>query len=175
VPPNHDPRPTPRSNPQIDGAAYQLLYEMERRLDEKFHELRDQSKEDIKAALAPIFVRLDTIDGSVEEVRKRLAEGSQQFRDHVARLDDHSDRITVATDLARAKQAPAKQEGTAAVEKKGGWAAKVGEKIVLPIVIGAVTVPAALWVMLQIKMIAWADATPAPTMAQPTRPPGTPP
>jgi hypothetical protein len=141
MPPNHDPRPTPRSNPQIDAAGYQILYEMERRMDEKFSEARQQYKDDIAAALAPVLARLD--------------DGNRRF-------DDHSDKIKAA-----AKQSV---EKATALEKKkeGSWLLKVAEKVVLPIAIAALSAMASVWLMVQIKLIALADTTTnTPTIAQP--------
>jgi hypothetical protein len=88
MPPNHEQRHEPRpgtrqSGAQIDATAYQLLYEMERRLGEKFADARTQAKEDISSALAPVLLRLDTLD--------------KKFDDHVT---------TPQTDTVKKKRMP---------------------------------------------------------------------
>ncbi len=157
--PSEHPTAGRRSNPQIDPRDYQVLYEMERRLEEKFKDARTQAQDDIKAALAPVFPRLDTIDSSIEELKKRIAEGTEEFHDNKRRFDDHSDRINNATEIA-------KKAGKATVlvpaltsKKEGGWVVKLGEKILLPLIVSALSIPAGIWVMVQIKMIAWNDPT----------------
>lgn len=163
-----------RSNPQIDPMFFQLLYEIDRRLDERFKEAREQNKEDMKAALVPVSMRLDGID-------KRLDEGKQEFKALWERGDDHSGRIdaaktlaTTATATAAAATIPGRKPETALEKRRDSWVSKLGEKVILPLVVSALSIPAGLWVMLQFKLIAWGDTTP-PAVAQPAKPPGTPP
>jgi hypothetical protein len=130
-----------RSNAEIPATSYQLLYEFERRLDDKMREARDQTKEDIKAAItvavAPIFPRLDNID-------QRLDEGNQKFAAQDARASDHSDRIEDAMALVKAhkEKCPVRKPVTDAFEAKpkksmpwwlplliGGALAFLGERV----------------------------------------------
>lgn len=130
-----------RSNAEIPATSYQLLYEFERRLDDKMREARDQTKEDIKTAVtlavAPIFPRLDNID-------QRLDEGNKKFAAQDTRASDHSERIDDAMALVKAHQEKChirKQAGTDAFVAKpkksmpwwlplliGGALAFIGEK-----------------------------------------------
>jgi hypothetical protein len=138
-PPPHEPRSTPRSSPQIDAAAYQILYEMERRMDEKFSEARQQYKDDIATALAPVLARLD--------------DGNRRF-------DDHSDKIKATRQVA--------EKQTALEKKKDGWVSKFGEKVLLPTIVSALSAIALVWLMVQIKLVALADTTTnTPVMTQP--------
>ena len=130
MPPPHEPRPTPRNNPQIDAGGYQILYEMERRMDERFSEARQQYKDDIAAALSPLMARLD--------------EGNRRF-------DDHSDKIRAATK-------PGDKE-TALDKKKDSWVFKFGEKVLLPTFVAALSAIVSIWLMVQVKLVAVADTS----------------
>lgn len=141
MPPPHEPRLTPRSNPQIDAGAYQVLYEMERRMDERFSAAREQYKDDINAALSPIIARLD--------------EGNRRF-------DDHSDKIKAAT------KPPDKKETALEKKKESGWVAKLGEKVLLPTFVAALSAIVSIWLMVQVKLVALADTTTnTPAVVQP--------
>lgn len=126
MPPNTGEHSRTRSSteiPALPASSYQLLYEFERRLDEKMRESRAQTKEDIETAvkvgLAPVFPRLDNID-------KRLDEGNDRFAAQDQRAKEHSDRIDNAVELAKKYRethpmpALRREEGTTATEKKKG-------------------------------------------------------
>jgi hypothetical protein len=132
-------RPTTQTVVEVDDRLYKLLFELDRRLDEKFKDARIQNKEDIKAAtelaIAPIYGRLDNIDS-------RLNEGNRRFTEQDARADEHSDKIENALELVRqyrtVKQSK-ESDGTTTVTKKkampwwlplliGGALAFVGER-----------------------------------------------
>jgi hypothetical protein len=94
MPPSPGDHSRTRSSPTLDANAFQLLYEVERRLDEKFHESRSQTKEDIGNALSPILLRLETIDS-------RLQRGEDRFSKQEERLNEHSDTINDAMKLVQ--------------------------------------------------------------------------
>lgn len=116
------------SSAEFDARMYKLMFEFDRRLDEKFKEARAQNKEDIKTAIEiavnPIIPRLDNIDN-------RLEKGEKQFEKEEKRLSEHSERIDDVNALLAAegfgpngrKPHNKSQEGTTAVHKKpeGGW------------------------------------------------------
>jgi hypothetical protein len=116
------------SSAEFDARMYKLMFEFDRRLDEKFKEARMQNKEDIKTAIeiavTPIYPRLDNIDS-------RMEKGEKQFEKEEKRLSEHSERIDDVNALLAAeglgpngRKAHSKsQESTTAVHKKpeGGW------------------------------------------------------
>jgi hypothetical protein len=109
-----------RSGAEIPATSFQLLYEFERRLDEKLTEARRQTREDTQSAVtlavSPILPRLDAIE-------KRMDEGNRRFEGPDARLEGHSDKIEDALALLKTHQAkcPLKKPDheTSRVAKKG--------------------------------------------------------
>jgi hypothetical protein len=109
---------TGQTSGEIDARMYKLMYELDRRLDDKFREARIQNKEDIKVAtelaISPVYGRLDNID-------RRLDEGNKKFDDQDSRASDHSDRIDNALEIVRKhkENCPLKnQESQAPVTRK---------------------------------------------------------
>lgn len=110
-----------RSNPQIDPAHYQLLYEFERRLDEKLSAFREQTRDDteriVSAAVAPLTIKLAQFEAGVNA---RMTEGERRFGEHERRMDDHSERIDVRPSRAlTAVDDPA--EGATPASNGGGY------------------------------------------------------
>lgn len=120
MPPNpNERRPGSQSNPQIDPTNYQLLYEFERRLDDKLSAFRDQTSQDteriVSAAVAPLTIKLAQFEAGVNA---RMSEGERRFGDHEHRFKDHSDRIDARPSRALAAvNAPAAEPTPAG----GGW------------------------------------------------------
>jgi len=106
MPPNHEPRPTPRSNPQIDAGQYQILYALEMRMDERFDRARVQHKEDIAAVVAPIIARLE--DGN-----RRFASLEEGIRFAKESAAKHAD------DCPLTKKRSPKEETSSTTKKKG--------------------------------------------------------
>ena len=158
---------------ELSGQEYKILYAMELRFKDMFSEAREQSKQDVSAAIAPIYTRL----GSIEQ---QLEAGNQRFQEHTARMDGHSDivdnvqkllsehlREASGTRLAM-KIAEAKSESKN--EKKSGVLTKLGTSVGLPLLIAVLSPLASIWVMIQLKMIAFADQTQVPGITQPNKP-----
>jgi hypothetical protein len=118
--------PTGQTSGEIDARMYKMMFEFDRRLEDKFKEARSQNKEDIKTAIelaiSPVFHRLDNIDG-------RFDAGNKRFVEQDARATEHSDRIDNALELVRmhkencpARPRPSDKSGdTTKTNKKPAW------------------------------------------------------
>lgn len=122
-PPPNERRPGSQSNPQIDPTNYQLLYEFERRLDDKLTAFREQASQDteriVSAAVAPLTIKIAQFEAMVTA---RMSEGERRFGDHDRRFKDHSDRIDAKSTPSRALVAvEAGAPDPAATAAGGGW------------------------------------------------------
>ena len=158
-----------RSNAEIDPTEYRILYELERRLNEKFSEARAQAKEDIASAIAPLYPRLEAIE-------ERLSEGSQHFQEHENRLGDHSDHIRDVNKLIETHLRDSSGTRTAlraaevTKEEKPTLMSKLLVNLGLPLVIAILSPLLSIWVMIQLKLVAFADPTPVPGIHAQTKP-----
>ena len=136
----HDQHPPQGSNSsaELDARTYKMLWEFDRRLDEKFKEARAQNKEDIKTAIEiavnPIIPRLDNIDSRLENGEKRFNQDDKRLSDHSERIDDVKKLLAsegISIDGPRRKQ-----EATTAIHKKPevGWISAAS----LPAIIAAI-------------------------------------
>lgn len=166
------PDPKTRSSADIDPRFYQLLYEFERRLADKFDEFRTQNKSDteaaITAAVAPIKVSLDNVTTRLDDAMTKLGEQATRLQDHTNRIHDvqtmlDEDRKKAAVEQVVSKVTTAVVPPSAQAE--GGF--KWTTSIVVPLVVAVVGGPLSIWVMLQLKMVAAYD-TSIPAVASPT-------
>jgi len=158
---DHSGQSRVRSSANIDAGMFQVLYELERRLDEKFRESREMTKDDIDKVLAPVLARLD--------------EGNRKFGVIDARLNEHSDTIENAVELANKHRADcpgANGPRSVALTKKVETSSlkKFGVNVGAPLLIAVLAPLGTLWFLVQIKLVAVADtSTNAPAAShQPT-------
>lgn len=155
--------PRSRSSASLDPSMYQVLYELERRLDEKFTQSRQQNKEDIDSAIKPVYTQLDVI-------KDQLSSGRAEFDRVNERLGEHSDNIDNAMELVRKLEASKSSQSGQTTTQEKALKAKPKEsglqKHLVTIAVGVATAmlsaPAVIWVMVQLKLVAFADQTPVP-------------
>jgi len=95
--------------------TYKILYEFERRLDDKFKEARNQNREDTENAVARALV---PIHGGLLTINSRMKNGEDKFKEQGERMDDHSKRIDRKKDEDDTREIRRKEDDK---KSSGGW------------------------------------------------------
>ena len=156
--------PKTRSSSELDPSFYQVLFEVGQMIDAKLADSRTRSLEDLKAALTPVHMRLDTMC-------ERMGEGTEQFKAIDERFKEHSDTIENVQQILRERERECAihkaalerrskaSGGTETKDKPTSGFRKAMTNIGLPLIVAILSGPLSIWAMLQLKMIAAADQT----------------
>jgi hypothetical protein len=164
-----------KSNVELDPRDYKLLVELMDRLDAKFAEKRKETKEDIDAAiktgLAPIEATLTAVNDRLQKGEERFKEQDKRELEQDKRIDGQSDLLKDALSLVKSHKAncPVAKSNQAQQTQQAqpSTLSKIGTTIVLPLVIAALSPLFAIWIMVQLKLVAFADLTTKPLPAVP--------
>lgn len=178
-----------RSQAGLDADQYKLLLEVELRMNDKlekqYEKLQTHIVSAVKAAIDPVKEQLV---GMEKRIDRRFDEGTEQFRAHERRLSEHSDQLEAnSREIVEAKRLLAERhkdcpmekgkepETNAALTKKSKKESLFTRKDLLMLLLTVLSPLITLWVLAQIKLIAFTDTSTSNPVVQPStpQPPGT--
>lgn len=173
-----------RGEAGLDPNQYQVLLIVEERMNEKFERQYEKiEKNMIKAVTTAVEPIREQLTGMERRIEKRFDEGNEKFKENDKRLSDHSDHLEAnsreireakALIEQRHKDCPLDSKGTGALTKKEKKEPLFTRKDLLTLILTVLSPILTLWVLVQVKLIAFADTSSnSPVVQAPPNPSST--
>lgn len=171
-----------RSESGLDPNQYQVLLIVEERMNEKFERQYEKiEKNMIKAVTTAVEPIREQLTGMERRIEKRFDEGNEKFKENDKRLGEHSDHLEANSREIREAKALIEQrhkdcplddkKGTSALTKKEKKEPLFTPKDLVTLILTVLSPILTLWVLIQVKLIAFADTSSNNPVVQTPSPP----